>query len=303
MMLDLAIAVSRISQVETFLTGRTPFPGKDALSRYLAALYEKPLALIREGAVSHLYFGNSFCQYRLPSVNEVRDVLNLCEIHKLQFVLLTPPLNDTGIARCQAYLDFLEDIGQAVPVVVNDLGLLALLRARCYLGEIIWGRVLDKTTRDIRMTSDERRRYYSASGYDYARSLASTSEPYRQFLAQWGVARVQYDCAAYPLFGGNLHYDLIYPTEYLTTGRMCLFRATTRTKNNRFSIWGNCVRPCQNAIELLVRPMDRVMLRDDGSRSLFLEVVRYGNTLFCLHSDFCLSPGTDRIMVDLDLIP
>lgn len=300
---ELAIAVSRVSQAETFFRGQRLFLGKDALSRYLEGMYENPLALTRLGIVSYLYFGNSFCQYRLPSVNEIRDALALCEIHNLQFVLVTPPLNDVGIAQCQTYLDALKEAKQTVPVVVNDLGFLTLLRTHHYPGEIIWGRVLDRTTRDARMTVTERRLYYSASGYNYALSLASTSESYRQILAQWGVTRIQYDCASYPLCGGDFHYDLIYPTEYLTTGRICLFRTATQTGNHQFSIRDGCVRSCQDFMELLERPADRVMLQEDDSRALSLKVVRYGNTLFCLHANLHLPSGIDRVVVDLDLVP
>ena len=301
MMPELAIAVSHTSQAEAFLFGRNPFQGKDTLSRYLAEIYKDAVSLARSKRITHLYWGNSFCQYRLPSINELKDAISFCESRNIEFVLMTPPLNDIGIAQCQLYLDTLQSAKKAVPIVVNDLGFLVLLKETQYCGEIIWGRVLDKTTRDVRMTNNERCQYYSASGYEYARSLASTAKTYQQTLSHWGVTRIQCDCASYPLVGGEMRYDMFYPTEYLTTGRMCLFQNAAKISDNQpSSMKKGCLHLCQDTMELLIRPVDRIVLEEDGSRVLSQKVVRYGNTLFCFHNNLQLPSQASRIVIDLD---
>ena len=278
------------------------FQKKTSLNQYLWNGYEPFFHIMKKEKISFLYFGNSFCQYELPSVEEVKEAIHFCDEHELQLVILTPPVTDYGIEKILNIIKRFD--GKDGPaVVVNDFGAAEALIRNQYKGELIWGRVLDKTIRELRMTDLEQEMYYSPKGKEYMFTLASTAEYYTSVLKNYKVIRLQTDCSKTEFKENNkLYYDYIFPTEYVTTGRMCMYRIAGQDTDNKYLLNDSCKRLCRGQKQFLTKPIDYLKLDKQGNRIRELQMVRKGNTLFTLHAVMGEIAEKNRLIIDMGFL-
>lgn len=257
--------------------------------------------IIDNNPISYIYYGNSFCQYRLPDLQSIKDAIRYCDDNNIKFVLLTPPLSEYGLNICRKYLEYFISINRLIEVVINDLGLIELIEELHYEGNLIWGRVMDKTIHDSRITIYEEKEYYSESGYLYMHSLSTEAVAFKSFLLENQISRVDYDGNSALLPSDSIiKYDYIYPTEYLTTGRNCLFKIAGQSRENKFVINDSCAYLCKNAIEVMVKQIPYVKLDDNCTRIRESIMLRNGNTLFNIHNRLCAENVINRLILDID---
>ena len=96
------------------------------------ALALNPPELRRTGAAGLkgfglLYLGDEFCEQLLPAADDLERAEKL---FSGRTVLVTPLLSDAAIDRAERLLRAFSSAKKRLEVVVNDLGLLHLLRAR-----------------------------------------------------------------------------------------------------------------------------------------------------------------------------
>ncbi len=126
---------------------RSGFPDR------LKALKQMGLKLTGKEAAG-IYLGFEFCENMIFHCTREKLREKICEIDELgmRIVLMIPPLHErfSGI-----YEDFLADILSKTPVrecVVNDYGTLIMLRKSvAWDGKITFGRLFDKSVREMRM--------------------------------------------------------------------------------------------------------------------------------------------------------
>ena len=259
--------------------------------------------MLNGNILSYVYFGESFCQYRLPELHAVKKAIQYCDENMLKFVLLTPPLSDYGIEKCKAYLEYFISINRNYEVVVNDIGLIHLINELNYKGKMIWGRIMDKSVHEARMTNAEEVKYYSESGYQYMHSLASEADAYKRFLIDNGISRIEYDGNPKTIPENSIFkYDYIYPTEYLTTGRMCLFKVAGQSDKNRFLLSDTCAHLCKNTIEVMTKQVPYIKIDDNSVRIRKMSILRNGNTLFSVHDQLQVYPSMDRLVIDIEIL-
>lgn len=98
-----------------------------------------------------LYFGQEFCERKLPSRDQLARALAWAREHDLRFTLMTPPLTDDGIDAVERLLTLLEADGEAHEVVVSDFGLLHVTARRHPGVAPVLGRLLARQRRDPRL--------------------------------------------------------------------------------------------------------------------------------------------------------
>ena len=57
-------------------------------------------------AISYLYYGNEFCEYRIPSISDLKSFFTICISNDLNPVLVTPPVSDLGLEKIKHLIDY-----------------------------------------------------------------------------------------------------------------------------------------------------------------------------------------------------
>ena len=74
--------------------------------------------------VKGIYFGNTQCEYLLPSFSEILEVKKICKTKHYNFVFALPPLSEFKLQEVREILELLNQ--EYTEIVVNDFGALQL---------------------------------------------------------------------------------------------------------------------------------------------------------------------------------
>lgn len=197
---------------------------------------------IADAPPSRIYYGNEFCQERIPRPGELEASCRTIRETGLPLTFVTPPVNDDG---CDVLVDRLTRLQNWLPhseVVVNDWGVLRLVHEKFPALVPVLGRLLNKFLRDPRVTAR----------YDVPPALRQSSlsiPAYGRLLARYGVQRTELD----NLYQGidldfqalDLLPSLYVPFGYVTTGRICMLGNLHLSRDEKFATpSGPCPQPC-----------------------------------------------------------
>lgn len=236
--------------------------------------------------IAYLYFGSEFCEYLIPSENDVVKFVDICIKEKITPVFVTPPVSEFGLKMVKNCIDCLINYSIESEIVVNDVGILELLSSYQKKPKICLGRVFDKTSHEPRATKQELELYYGNSGLKYARSAGITTSSSRSVFNYYGVERFEFDLPKTGLkLDVNGNYSLYWPYQYMTTGRVCLMRANNYSNNNKFLV-GNeiCNKVCKN-IQIEKRKPINGYIFENGEKLSDQYIFQRGNTLFYVHTN------------------
>lgn len=244
----------------------------------------------------YLYFGNEFCEYRIPKPNQVQKFLEICEKEELIPVLVTPVVTDFGLERIEDCLKYLNSYNGKLSIVVNDYGVMELLKKNNNNKfEIIAGRVLDKLSHESRASNDDLYEYYDEEGLKYAMTPGILSKSHRKVLNKYDVVRYEFD---FPKVGIapsiKTRLSLYWPYSYETTGRVCLFQSFDKVGNEKFLVGSHCKINCKNII------VERVTASNKTNDKYYLFQV--GNTMFYLNETIDLNQIStifDRLIIQI----
>ncbi|SCX95206.1 hypothetical protein SAMN02910292_00580 [Lachnospiraceae bacterium XBB2008] len=302
-MCELALYSSNYGVIVNLIKQKLSYNTINGIDRLLISKYELVLQSCSSRYPQYVYFGNSFCQYKMPGLQELKAMIDFCEQEDLKFVLVTPPLSAYGASLCKVFLEHFIAINAEFEIVINDFGMLKLINDMKYPGKVILGRLLDKTVRDYRITDLEEQNYYTEKGFDYFSSLASTSDSFSGFLIENNITRIEYDCSQHIYKGNGLfRYDFIFPTEYITTGRICLFGLLERDDASLFDLDNSCTKQCNKVIQVLSHPISYPKRNLLGERIRNTTAIRCGNTVYNINNELNMGEYVDRIIFDADLL-
>ena len=261
----------------------------------------KGLDAYKNQTIEYLYFGNEFCEYRIPSVEQLSKMNILCHKEKLKLVLVTPPVSDYGIERVKRLINYISQKNIELDIVVNDVGVLEIIHQRNKKLSLIAGRIFDKTSHDSRATMKAFNQYYGENGMKFAKTPGVISRYAREIYERYGVIRYEFDM---PMIGlelpSNGYFSLYWPYNYLTTGRICLLRSMDLKGTNKFLVEEKkCSQPC---VKYKVEKRKPINGYGDlcGNRKRELLLTQKGNTVFYLNdSCSCDLSSFDRLVVQL----
>lgn len=201
-------------------------------------------------AFSRIYFGNEFCEHLIPPVSLLARVYSAARANGLAFTLLTPYVTDEGIERLAPLFAFLADREERSEAVVNDWGVLQLLRREFPNLTVVLGRLLNKMLRDPLAAA-----YYCLHPLTPKPALSALrrsnlSVPvYQGFLKHSGIGMVEVDNVVQ---GIDMDFKelgfaaaLYMPYGFVTTGRICLFASLNQPKAKKFTVSTTCSKECQ----------------------------------------------------------
>lgn len=283
--MEYAIAVERWKDLETYY-GRweEAAAANTPMDRMLRDIYKPVFSVLSTEKIEYLYFGASFCELKIPTPDELKNCLRFCESRDLKPVLVTPPVTDWGIAKIRKLLQCISEMGADCELVINDPGILMLAQEMHFSGKLWLGRMMDCTIHDSRITSREKREYYSAKGYEYMKNTAATAAPYAALMEKSGVTGINVDYSSEGrVVPDRIQSALVYPTEFITTGRMCWYRIAGQSEEDRYSLGQVCQKKCLTDKILLWKGINYLKFDENGRRVRNYELLRKGNTVFHCH--------------------
>lgn len=268
----------------------------------LAAAYKKALDFLgKDCRISHLYFGSEFCEYRIPNIGMIRDFLDICKKDRLNPVFVTPPSSDYGAKKIEVDLRYLKRELDHCEIVINDLGILELAHDICPHFAFTIGRVFDKTSHDSRILLQDIEAYYGKDGLRFARTPGILSSWTDRILCKYNVVRYEFDLPKVGLeVDGKAKYSLHFPYQYLTTGRVCLFRAVQYKDKDKFLVGREkCCQVCTYVQAELRKPVNGFVV-EDGRKISYIYLFQRGNTVFYINESKDLFMGNtafDRLIL------
>lgn len=93
-------------------------------------VYTESQELLQQAVISKcdgIRFGSEFCEWKLPSLQELEHAYDEVQKSEKHFIYVTPPCSNASIPKIRNHLARLNELGK-IPVVVGDLGTLNILR-------------------------------------------------------------------------------------------------------------------------------------------------------------------------------
>ena len=280
------------------------------MEKLLRDIYRPVFHILNTEKIRYLYFGASFCELKIPTISELERCLQFCKNRELKLVLVTPPVTNRGIARIRKLLEYISEKGTDCELVVNDPGVLILAQEMHFSGPVWFGRIMDCSIHDSRITAREKREYYSAQGYEYMRNTAATAGPYVTLMKKSNVTGVNIDYSSEGrVVSDEIQSALIYPTEFITTGRMCWYRIAGQPEKEKYRLDQHCQKKCLTDKILLWKGINYLKYDENGRRIRNFELIRKGNTVFYCHKmeDLQIVPDREynrwqRVIFDLNML-
>jgi hypothetical protein len=304
---EIALKIQNVKELDFVTFPERIVNRSNKLNTILGNTLEEWVLVLAKHPISRIYFGTEFCQYLIPSSSGMELILKKCQELDLAVSFLTPPVTNFGINRLRERFELLAQYDANAEIVVNDFGVLELIKQAYPNFTIVFGRIMDKTFHEDRMTKDELTHYFSEEGLKYAQHPGINAEYFFNLVQSHGVDRVEYD---YPTQGldfekENMNYSVYVPFGFFTTGRMCMMRTLGQAAQEKFEIGNNeCARLCKKIDQLMMKQVNYIKKDDRGNRIREMHLFRKGNTIFSLNTvkpDLLNLSGFNRIIVQPNL--
>lgn len=219
---------------------------------------------------TRIYFGNEFCERRIPSEKELGRVLDFARDNHLDFTLLTPYVTNEGLERLYLLLSILSDSGNLYEVIFNDWGVLEVINREFISLQPVMGRLLNKMKRGPRLMHFMN--MIPQDNIDYFRTCSLEVPAYQKFLIMNRVKRAEIDNVLQGIdldtSGPGISLSLNVPYTYVTTTRLCLScQGEDPDQEDKIAIMP-CGRECRKYTFKLTHPV------------LCGPLLRKGNTMF-----------------------
>jgi hypothetical protein len=243
---------------------------------------------------TRLYFGAEFCERLIPPLLDLETALCIARDRSLGFTFMTPFVTNRGLELLEERMHMLAQTLPDAEVVVNDWGVLQLVRSAYPQLKPVLGRLLNKSKRGPRIMNIldqlplETKEYFQGSNLDVPSAI--------RFLQQHGIKRVEFDnlLQGISLEGADpaIQKSLYLPFAFVSATRFCLTaNCDDPSKMGAIGIFP-CGRECLNYSFNLYNPV------------MTLPLIRRGNAVFFVNEnvpDIVSRQLVDRIVVQPEL--
>lgn len=219
--------------------------------------------------VNYIYTGDEFCQRLLPGIKTISRLAGQCIENKVGLTLVTSYLTGDGVDNLKFLLNYIISENIDCELVINDWGVVELLRDYPGRFRVIAGRLL--TSRYLNKF------HYQPEGVKKDREICDDfyylfPQDFLDFLKNSGISSLEFNHSNHlaktyrQIQENGLKAHLYYPYYYLNTSRYC-------------SCAGEYVSYLQNTDKSCKRECDSsIAVRKD--RHLHADILSRGNTLF-----------------------
>ena len=210
------------------------------------ALFISKIAHIKyiNSQYDRLYFGNEFCQRLIPSIKDLETVKRLVLERRMGFTLVTSYVTNKGIELLKPVFEYVLVNFPEPEVVVNDWGVLRLVKREFKSFNLNLGRLLTKQKRGPRILNIKDR--VPPGLIQHFKEVNMDTPVLSDFLANNGFKRIELDNLLQGIDRRNdsLRGSLYFPFAYVTTTRFCLSAGCEKNKNILRSM-RDCDKECQ----------------------------------------------------------
>jgi len=245
--------------------------------------------------VERIYVGDEFCVHRMPEPDVLKIITRSAASKGWPVTLLTPPVTDDGLEKCSRLFRFLAHEAPDAEVVVNDWGLLCLLKDEYPSLPTAAGRLLNKGFKDPRLADPERAAESSGDAHELLSDCSFDTPGFQEKLREMDVGRFEKDLLPYGEtdtkstdgFGTSVYF----PFGYVSTGRVCRVASFKASADRKFTPLAACHGPCSG-----------LLLEMCAAQSSF-RLFEGGNTVFYLYPSSVLgSFATDPTYKEVRLV-
>jgi len=234
---EICVAVSSFDGVKNFVGGK-PFRGSP---RELAALDKTKMFLER---ASRVYFGNETCARRLPLRAEIIGAYSLCLSFGKEMSLVLPYAGERDMESVISAAETFSAVNPGGEVIVNDLGVIGLIKEKNIPVKIVLGRLLSRQKRDPRFAEFPHASNIAAEELP----LSSFSVPsFSEFFLGLGISRAGFDSLPQGINvsgAGGFEFDAYWPWVYVTSGRSCQLLGARDPKKGKYPLEEPCGKEC-----------------------------------------------------------
>jgi hypothetical protein len=209
--------------------------------------YLKAMSKLGFTGFSRLYFGCEFCERLIPTPEELRHALDLCEEKNLELTLLTPYVTDHGLKRLGLLFEMLSHAKIGTEVVFNDWGVFNLVK-RKYGFPMGMGRLLTKQKKEPCFAEDLIDRNFLNLDRNTRDIITKTpldaSENMKNFIHENRISRVEMDNVYQGIdIDIEIKKSIYYPFIPVSTSRFCMASAYSNRQAYVRGKWP-CNREC-----------------------------------------------------------
>lgn len=277
---EIALTLTRVAAVEQLLADNNAPTLADCIDTLNWQDFPSHLYSTNH-VVNRIYFGGEFCERLLPDKKTLLRVLSLVERSCLNLSLITPIVSDQALTRLQQLFAILPTGSE---VIVNDWGVLRLLRKDYPKLRPVIGRQLCKMIKDPRLPSSQWIKLYP-------HGIQST--PFHKLLSTFEIERLEMDVPPFAElqdFDSPMHDLSVHlPFGFSLKGRMCKVGSLRLDDTRKFSPGHGCNKECLQYSSKITRQcvtgeMPEQVSSTQKSKEDALDVFQQGNTMFYRHS-------------------
>jgi len=192
---------------------------------------------------NRLYFGQEFCERLIPTKSQLEKSLKFAEKNNLKFTFITPFVTEDGLIKWETILEHLHSLNPDAEVVINDIGILHLIRERFQSFKRVLGRLLTKQKRGPRILRMEGN--VPDQMIQHFRRFNADVPHLAKFYRELGFQRIELDNTLQGIHrDSDTPASLYFPYIYVSTTRMCLTNQCDNRKESMRAIFP-CERECR----------------------------------------------------------
>ncbi|AQS58118.1 hypothetical protein [Desulforamulus ferrireducens] len=229
---------------------------------------------------TRIYFGQEFCERAIPQIADVLQAMDLAHQQRKKFTLVTPYVTESGLKKLTNIFEQLQQIYPNCEVVVNDWGVLHLLRRQFPRLTPILGRLLNKMWRDPRIEFFLKE--FSPEELQLFRTCGLASPYMQDLMKRLAVKRIEVDNLPQgldpSLASWGFQVSLYLPFGCISTGRICFSGSWGLKPKEKFKANAQkCGQQCQSHwLEILEPACTKAKIK---------RILQKGNTLFYLQTN------------------
>ena len=201
--------------------------------------------------IERLYIGNEFCHNLFPSLEDLIKILEKAKEESLNVTLCFTYIRECYIQKTKDIIEKVYDWCKInnfkIEIVINDWGMLKLLKSKENYFTLCLGNLLNKRKKDPR--------YIYKNGYEKNKELLSlnslNNKKFREFLKDNNIERYEYESCNYKIAIPEGKHSLHFPFYMTNSSQYCPLYAmcTTMNRGNQ-KLVKSCPKYCREYVFL-----------------------------------------------------
>ncbi|MDO5517551.1 MAG: hypothetical protein Q4F66_08340 [Clostridium sp.] len=221
---------------------------KSFKDEYLSRNYSENNELFKKN-ISRVYIGNEFCHNLFPDVHLLIKMMDRAKIKKLGITLCFTYMRDCFIEKTEEIINkvymWCREHNTSIEIVINDWGMLELIKDKSDYFKICLGVLLNKRKKDPR--------YMYKKGYEENKNLMAenslNSSIFTEFLKDNKVERYEYENCGYRMDIAEGSHSLHMPFYVTNTSQYCPLYAMCKNQDRgKQQLVVSCPKYCRDYV-------------------------------------------------------